>query len=79
MKAEWYNFKHGVWMEEINVKDFIKNNYVEYSGDASFLEMASDKTRSIWNKCEALLKLENEKAVLDIDVDTVSTLTGYAP
>ena len=79
MKAEWYNFKHGVWMEEINVRDFIKNNYVDYSGDASFLEMASEKTRNIWNKCEALLKEENEKDVLDIDVDNMASVTAFAP
>ena len=79
MKAEWYNFKHGVWMEEINVRDFIKNNYVGYSGDASFLEMASEKTRNIWNKCEALLKEENEKDVLDIDVDNMASVTAFAP
>ena len=79
MKAEWYNFKHGIWMEEINVRDFIKNNYVGYDGDASFLEMASEKTRSIWNKCEELLKEENEKDVLDIDVDNMASITAFAP
>lgn len=79
MKTEWNNFKHGVWMEEINVSDFIKNNYVGYCGDASFLESASPKTKNIWNKCEALLKEENKKGVLDIDVDNMASITAFAP
>ena len=34
----WRNFKSGKWQEEINVRDFIVNNYTEYTGDDSFLE-----------------------------------------
>ena len=58
---EWTNFKEGIWCNEINVSDFIKNNYHGYEGDASFLANPSDKTKKVWNKCSELLKEELKK------------------
>ena len=56
---EWKNFKGETWKNEINVSDFIDNNYCEYSGDDTFLQGRSKKTNAVWSKCEKLLKKEN--------------------
>ena len=58
MKEEWKNFKTGKWCEEVNVKDFIHENYLPYNGDEKFLAGTTKKTDKIWNKCLDLLKEE---------------------
>ncbi|MEG0770831.1 MAG: formate C-acetyltransferase [Clostridia bacterium] len=74
------NFKGNLWKEEINVRDFILENYKEYNGDDSFLESATAKTTGLNTKLSSLLDLEREfGGVLDIDTTTVSSLTNYAP
>ena len=35
---QWNGFKGRLWKEEINVRDFVQNNYKPYDGDESFLE-----------------------------------------
>ena len=76
----WKDFISGKWQEEINVRDFIQKNYVEYTGDQSFLSPATSRTKNLMERLNTLLKIERQfGGVLDIDVDTVSTLTGYAP
>ncbi len=74
---EWKNFKQGKWNQEINVEDFIRQNYEEYSMDESFLVGPTKKTQKVWSKCEELLKEELKKHVLDIDVDHVSGINNY--
>lgn len=76
----WRNFKDGNWNKEIDVSNFIKLHYTYYDGDESFLETPTDRTVSIWEKVENLLKLETEKGgVLDVDTETVSSLLTYKP
>ena len=76
----WNGFAEGVWQSEINVRDFIQKNYEEYKGDASFLMGATPRTKALMDKLFALFKLERQfGGVLDIDVNTVSSLTSYAP
>ncbi len=76
----WSGFKGGVWQNEINVRDFIQTNYKEYHGDEGFLATATERTKCLFDKVQALFKLERERGgVLDIDTETVSTLTAYAP
>ena len=74
---EWYNFNKGKWQDEINVRDFIQKNYTYYEGDATFLAGCSPKTNVIWNKCDELLKKEQELGVLSIDVNHVSGINSY--
>ena len=76
---EWKNFKEGKWCSEIDVRDFIINNYKEYKGDESFLEKTTPKTDKVWNRCLDLLKEELKKGVLDIDVEHVSGIDNYEP
>ena len=76
----WNGFNKGVWMDEINVRDFIQTNYTEYTGDESFLGGATDRTKELMKKLEGLFALERQfGGVLDIDTDTVSSLKSYAP
>lgn len=76
---EWKNFKKGIWCSEINVRDFIKNNYNPYSGDESFLVGPTEKTKRILKKYEDICKEEEKKHVIDIDVDTPAGITAFKP
>ena len=75
----WDKFKGSTWKNEINVSDFIINNYKEYKGDESFLEGPTEKTNKVWNKCKKLIKEEMEKGVLDIDTKTMSGIDAFKP
>lgn len=77
---EWQGFNPGRYENEIDVADFIRNNYTPYDGDASFLESSTPRTKKIMEKVNALLKAEREKGgVLDVDVENVSSLLGFNP
>ena len=80
MHENWNGFNNGVWQDEINVRDFIQNNYKEYCGDDSFLSGATERTENLMAKVQELFRKERAKGgVLDIDTETVSSLTSYAP
>lgn len=77
---EWQGFNPGGYENEIDVADFIRNNYTPYDGDASFLAGSTPRTKKIMEKVNALLKAEREKGgVLDVDVENVSSLLGFNP
>ena len=76
---KWQDFKGQTWKNEVNVEDFIKENYKEYLGDDSFLNAPTEKTKRLWNKCEELLKEELEKGVLGVETDVVSGINNYKP
>ena len=76
----WQGFVGGAWQREINVRDFIQHNYREYRGDESFLAGATERTRLLMKKVQALFALERQfGGVLDIDTATVSSLKSYSP
>ena len=75
----WDKFKGTTWKNEINVRDFIQNNYKFYEGNEDFLVGTTDKTNKVWNKCSDLLKEELKKGVLDIDVDHVAGINAFDP
>ena len=78
--SNWNGFKSGAWQNEINVRDFIQTNYKEYKGGADFLSGATERTNSLMKKVQTLFTLERQYGgVLDIDTDTVSSLTSYSP
>ena len=76
---EWKKFKKDLWDKEINVSNFIKNNYTKYEGDESFLENKTKKTEKIWKKCKSLLSEELKKHVLDIDTENMSGIDSFKP
>lgn len=72
--------KKGNWNTDINVRDFIVSNYKPYDGDESFLTPPGKRTVALWDKVKMLLKKEREAGgVLDIDVETVSTVSAHKP
>ena len=73
----WAGFKGDVWKKEINVRDFIQNNYTPYSGDDSFLAPSTEKTRKVWNKLTEMFKEERERGVYDAETKTPQTITTY--
>ena len=76
----WTGFKSGVWQDEINVRDFIQQNYKAYEGTDEFLAGATERTNALTKKIEGLFALERQfGGVLDIDTATVSSLTSYSP
>ena len=76
----WNGFVGGVWQNEINVRDFIQTNYTEYTGESDFLAGATSRTDAMMAKVQALFAEERKRGgVLDVDTETVSSLTNYAP
>ena len=75
----WDKFKGTTWKNEINVRDFIQNNYKFYEGNEDFLVGTTDKTNKVWRKCSDLLKEELKKGVLDIDVSHVAGINAFDP
>ncbi len=77
---QWNGFTDGEWKREVNVRDFILNNYKEYTGDDSFLEGPTEATKKLWAQVMELSKQEREKGgVLDMDTEIVSTITSHGP
>lgn len=72
-------FKGEQWKKEINVRDFIQNNYTPYTGDDSFLKPSSEKTRKVWNKLTEMFKVEREKGVYDTETKLPQSITTYGP
>lgn len=76
----WEGFTGGAWQEEIDVRDFIQKNYCEYKGDDSFLSTATKRTKELMKRVNTLFEVEKQfGGVLDVDTETISTVTAYAP
>ncbi|MCD7957771.1 MAG: formate C-acetyltransferase [Lachnospiraceae bacterium] len=77
-QEQWKGFKGVHWRYEVNVRDFIQNNYTPYDGDASFLEGPTQATQELWEKVQQLQKEERAKGgVLDMETEVVSGITAY--
>ena len=80
MNEAWRGFKGTHWLDDVNVRDFIQNNYTPYDGDESFLADATDATNKLWGRLQELQKEEREKGgVLECETEVVSSLTAYGP
>ena len=80
MKEQWQGFKGSKWQDEVDVRDFIQNNYKPYNGDESFLEGPKESTNILWAELQKLQKEERAKGgVLDMETEVVSSLTAYGP
>ena len=80
MKEQWQGFKGSKWQDEVDVRDFIQNNYKPYNGDESFLEGPTESTNTLWTELQKLQKEERAKGgVLDMETEVVSSLTAYGP
>ena len=74
----WEGFAPGPWQDAIDVRDFIQRNYTPYTGDASFLVGATEKTLRVWDTLERdYLTVEREKRIYDVDTDTPSDIDAF--
>ena len=79
MKA-WDGFKEGKWQKDIDVRDFIIENFTPYEGDDEFLVGPTEATNTLWKQVMELTKQELENGgVLDMDTNIVSTITSHGP
>jgi formate C-acetyltransferase len=74
----WQGFTGGLWQKEINVRDFIQQNYEPYEADESFLAPATERTKKIWDRLNQLFLDERKKGVLDIS-QIPSSITSHGP
>ncbi len=76
--SPWQGFKTGLWQKEINVRNFIQQNYEPYEGDGSFLAPATERTKRLWNRLNDLFVEERKKGVLDVS-QIPSSITAHNP
>ena len=79
MNDYYKDFKGDKWKNEIDVKQFILDNYTEYTGDDSFLASPTEKTKRLNDKYQEMSKIEIEKGIYDVDTKTVSGIDAYNP
>lgn len=80
MNNAWRGFRGTIWTEEVNLRDFIQNNYTAYDGDEQFLTGPTAATDTLWGELQKLQKEERAKGgVLDMETEVVSSLTAYGP
>ena len=80
MKEQWRGFKGTHWISDVNVRDFIQNNYTPYDGDSSFLAGPTDATNKLWGDLQKLQHQERAQGgVLDMETEIVSGITAYGP
>ena len=77
---EWDGFDGRLWKEEINIRQFIQDNYTPYEGNEDFLTGPTESTNRLWDALQKLQKEERAKGgVLDMETKVVSGLTAYGP
>jgi formate C-acetyltransferase len=76
--SPWRTFKTGLWQKEVNVRDFIQQNYEPYFGDGTFLAGPTQRTLDVWNRLKELFVEERKKGVLDVS-QIPSSITAHAP
>jgi formate C-acetyltransferase len=74
----WHGFKTSLWQKDINVRDFIQQNYEPYGGDGAFLTPATERTTKFWHRLNELFLEERKKGVLDIS-QIPSSITAHGP
>lgn len=77
---QWNEFTGKKWRKEINVRQFINDNYTEYTGDDEFLCEPTVDTLKLWEQCCELTKEEIKRGgVYDLDTKIISTITSHEP
>jgi formate C-acetyltransferase len=76
----WLNFAGDEWKRQINVRDFIQQNYTPYEGDETFLANATSATTALWEKVMDGIRIENAThAPVDFDTNVATTITAHGP
>ncbi len=79
IEKAWKGFKGESWKGQVDVRDFIQNNYTPYEGDDAFLAPPTKATTDLWKLVSDMMKQELEKGVLDADTDVPATIVSHAP
>lgn len=80
VKSGWRGFTKGKWSRKVNVNDFIEKNILPYLGKEEFLAGATHNTKELWKLVSEMTKQEIANGgVLDVDVNTVSTIVSHKP
>ena len=80
MRTEWQGFKKSLWQDEVNVRNFIQNNYTPFDGDETFLAAPTEATQKLWGRLQELQAEERAKGgVLDMETEVVSGINAYGP
>ncbi|MBY4797177.1 formate C-acetyltransferase [Collinsella sp. AGMB00827] len=78
MQEAWDGFEGGNWEQEVDVRDFIQQNYTPYEGDDSFLAPATSRTEELWgNVLDLLLKEREQGGVLDMDTKVITGICSH--
>lgn len=77
---QWQGFKGEQWKTSVDTRDFIQENYTEYTGDDSFLEPIAPSTDKLWTKLQELFEVQHQQnGVYDMDNDIPATITSHEP
>ena len=76
--SPWAGFKTGLWQRDLNVRDFIQQNYEPYEEDGAFLAPATERTKKLWTRLNDLFVEERKKGVLDIS-QIPGSITSHSP
>ncbi|MEW6696289.1 MAG: formate C-acetyltransferase [Bacillota bacterium] len=80
IRKNWFGFKGDKWQIQVNVQDFIKENYTPYVGSGDFLDGKTDRTEQLWQKCMSLFKEERAAGgVLSVDVSRITGIMSHGP
>jgi len=78
LPGAWLGFVGGPWVDDVDVRDFLQRNYTPYTGDASFLTGATERTRGLWSTVEGLVAAERLGGYR-VDPGTPSRITSHGP
>ncbi len=76
---KWDSFSGDVWKREVDVRNFIQNNYTPYEGDDTFLVESTERTKKIWSKLTQMFEVERAKGVYDAETKYPSSIDVYGP
>ena len=76
-KLAYDGFKGQKWKDEINVRDFIQENYTPYEGSDEFLAGKSEKTTKLFDQVEELINKEIRDSYRNADTSRFSSIDGF--
>lgn len=76
---KWDSFTGDVWKREVDVRNFIQNNYTPYEGNDAFLVESTERTKKIWSKLTEMFDVERTKGVYDAETKFPSGIDVYGP
>ena len=73
----WNGFQDGKWTADVDVRDFIQQNYTPYTGDENFLSGISENTAAVYDVVKDLILEEVQKGIIDVETEIVSGIDNF--